>query len=457
MISVLLVDDEILALRHLQAAIDWQRLGLRVAAAVTNGLDALEVIRNRKIDILITDIKMPGMDGLELCRKIRETDAEMQIILLTGYSDFDYALQAIRFQAVDYCLKPIDTEKLTQTLTAAVRNQFRHTVTRADAMLDLMEESNVAELSEAFQAAGLRGTQFYLAGSVGLHNIEKELEAELSLKTGKHKYLYISSVPMNRTRAEEKIAFASGRSGIGFLADPVPIDRLAEVTDDILIMTLQYFINGSPTLCDSVVESTYTDAVFKKLALLKNDPAALKKWLQELADSNCSMTFNIRTALRFINRAATCPALQNSTDDETYIYGYDQMAVDYLHFSDLLRELASLIQAEPEKDAPAAPCTDSFLAILSYINENYAGDISLQKISDRFHLNASYISQLIKSETGLTYTRYLTDLRIQKAKELLTSTDLTLLEISEAVGFHDYFYFIKKFKKEVGVTPGKFV
>ncbi len=97
------------------------------------------------------------------------------------------------------------------------------------------------------------------------------------------------------------------------------------------------------------------------------------------------------------------------------------------------------------------------MPILRYLEENYEKDLSLKKIADQFHLNASYISQLIRSETGLTYTQYLTELRINKAKELLRTSSLSLAEISEAVGFNDYFYFIKKFKKEVGVTPGKYV
>lgn len=84
-------------------------------------------------------------------------------------------------------------------------------------------------------------------------------------------------------------------------------------------------------------------------------------------------------------------------------------------------------------------------------------EINLKTISQEFHLNSSYISQLIKNETGLTYTQYITELRMNKAKELLKTTRLSLNEISEAVGFHDYFYFIKKFKREVGITPGKYL
>ena len=77
-----------------------------------------------------------------------------------------------------------------------------------------------------------------------------------------------------------------------------------------------------------------------------------------------------------------------------------------------------------------------------------------QQLAEYFHMNASYISFLIKKETGLTYSQYLTNLRITQAKKLLASSQMTLMEISETVGFHDYFYFIKKFKKITGVTPG---
>jgi YesN/AraC family two-component response regulator len=100
---------------------------------------------------------------------------------------------------------------------------------------------------------------------------------------------------------------------------------------------------------------------------------------------------------------------------------------------------------------------DSFLAIMNYLNTHYEQAITLKSVAEDLHLNASYISQLIKAETGLTYTQYITELRIGKAKELLTHTKLSLAEISEAVGFNDYFYFIKKFKKEVEVTPGKYL
>ena len=106
-----------------------------------------------------------------------------------------------------------------------------------------------------------------------------------------------------------------------------------------------------------------------------------------------------------------CPALQNNGDEEAYLYGFEQLASEYLHLSDILEE---------------------------------------------FHLNSSYISQLIKSETGLTYTQYVTEQRINKAKEQLKTTKMFLNEVSEAVGFNDYFYFIKKFKREVGITPGKY-
>ena len=145
--------------------------------------------------------------------------------------------------------------------------------------------------------------------------------------------------------------------------------------------------------------------------------------------------------------------------DEHFLNGYEQLAETYGSFADVLEEMeARLRTPEPVPPQPQnASEASSFMQIIKYLNENYEKDVSLKKLSELFHLNSSYVSFLIKNETGLTYSQYLTELRIGKAKELLSHTDLSLAEISEAVGFNDYFYFIKKFKKVVGVTPGHFI
>lgn len=99
---------------------------------------------------------------------------------------------------------------------------------------------------------------------------------------------------------------------------------------------------------------------------------------------------------------------------------------------------------------------DTFKSILNYINQNFTNEISFSEISKLFSINPSYLSQIFKRELGITFTQYLTDTRIEYAKELLLTTGMTIAEISEKVGFKQYIYFSKVFKKTVGISPSSY-
>ena len=116
MLNVLLADDETKVIRHLQTAVPWKQLGLRVSATAQDGIAALHAAKSTAIDIVITDIRMPGMDGLALCQKLRESNPDIQFIILSGYQDFSYAKRAIDLQVLGYCLKPSDISDLSALL-----------------------------------------------------------------------------------------------------------------------------------------------------------------------------------------------------------------------------------------------------------------------------------------------------------------------------------------------------
>lgn len=147
--KVMLVEDEALILQGLQAILDWEKLGLTVIHTAINGEEALKCWDREPVDIVVTDIEMPRMGGLELLKQIREKDARVRFIILTGYDEFEYARLAIRLEVENYILKPIDEEELEKALLEAVEHLLakdRKAVAHIDEKSRLMQF-----LSESFQ------------------------------------------------------------------------------------------------------------------------------------------------------------------------------------------------------------------------------------------------------------------------------------------------------------------
>ncbi len=458
MLKVLLADDENRILKNLQNEIPWTQLGLTVTCCANNGLEAASFAVKHDVDIVVTDIRMPILNGLELCKKLHEANPSLQIIIISGYADFAYAQQAIQLGVIGYCLKPIDMTELIGFLRTAIHNIHKDKTVNDDALLDCIEEGCPETIRAAFLELGLIKDSYYVAASVGIHNVEKQIGATLSCRLGKHKYLYFSQTPFNRDAAVKLICFSSGNGGIGINTNAVSATKLGNAVHDVIAMAYQYFINGAPTLCENLVHSSLTDEIFAQLQKSLRTPDLLCAFLHTLQNADCSLLFNMRSAFRFYYLVYTSELLCSVNNvGEHHLYGFEQLASEHDNFNEVLAEILSDLKQPFHESYPtpqAAPST--FLQILRFLSENYEKELSLKKTAETFHMNASYVSQLIKNETGLTYSQYVTELRINKAKELLQTTALSLAEVSEAVGFKDYFYFIKKFKKEVGITPGKF-
>ena len=455
MYKVVIADDEPHILNYLNHYIPWEDFSLQVVGCASNGKDAYNLALTKKADILITDIRMPEMDGLQLCEKLKELLPEIQIIIISAYSDFSYAQKAIQLHALGYCLKPLVSEDLSQLLHIAIRLLNKHKTLHYDELLDVIEDGSPAEIQRCFRKFGLNCKEYYVAASIHASDITDALHAKLTIKLGKHKYLYFSNEPFHTDNAKQFICYCKKLAGIAVFPDPVSPANLKYCVEDVVVMSFQYFLTGYPTYSEELVDGSLTDDFFQKLTKSFERKSELTALLNELKTINASMIFNIRTAYKFYHMVLHCPLMESAFDTEEYLlYGYEQLVTEYKNFQDMLNCLLKLMCTSNTQIADETAKVSSFMQIIKYLNENYQQDISLQQLADSFHLNASYISFLIKKETGLTYSQYLTNLRISQAKRLLTSSQLTLTEISESVGFHDNFYFIKKFKKITGVTPG---
>ena len=172
MINVLLVDDEPLICEGMERLIDWNELGFTVSGKVHSGMEALECIEPLCIDLLITDLKMPVMSGIDLLGKVKERYPSVEVIVLTGFADFSYLQQCIRGSAADYLLKPINREELKQSLEQVkqkiVSRAFHYPLEIEEALMDAVTRgdengmrSMSAQLFECFFAQKATETEIH--------------------------------------------------------------------------------------------------------------------------------------------------------------------------------------------------------------------------------------------------------------------------------------------------------
>ena len=128
MYKLIIVDDDVHVLEGFRRKVDWASLNVEIVGTADNGLDGLEIIKELKPDIVMTDIKMPLMDGVGLMKKIQELDQNIKVVVLSGFGEFEFAKQAMKYNAVDYLLKPTSKEEVSQLTTKLVRmlDEERH-------------------------------------------------------------------------------------------------------------------------------------------------------------------------------------------------------------------------------------------------------------------------------------------------------------------------------------------
>ncbi|HOJ10999.1 MAG TPA: response regulator [Clostridiales bacterium] len=250
MFRVLLVDDEPWDLLGMEKGFQWKDAGFSIIGQTTNPVDALKIILEEVPDVVFTDIRMPEISGIELIKRARENDIHSEFVIVSGYSEFQYAQEVIKYNGYYYLLKPIDLDEAQELL----KRLSAHLIQK--------------------------------------QNLKGEIHVEDDKKTQKDIYTYIPN--------------------------------------------------------------------------------------------------------------------------------------------------------------------ESFKELLDYVNTNYCNEVSLNELSEVFHLNTTYICDLFKAVTGMTLIEYVTDIRMKKACELLKTTRLSLAEVAEETGYSDYYYFNKLFKRKMGMPPGKY-
>ncbi|BBI35452.1 response regulator transcription factor [Cohnella abietis] len=470
MYKVLLVDDESLVLKSLEAGIDWKKSGFYVAGKANNGVKALQLVKELKPHVVFTDIRMPGISGLELIKKIKELDSTIQIIVISGYAEFAYVQKSLNYGVLGYCLKPFDDYEIDMLLNTASKAVEEIKQKRESYLLELFEEYTTDNSQSTFltilSEEGLTAEALHVVVSIGKGKLCFNENAKyIAINIGSARSGYIVQCPnLDSMLSTDASLIPEGIQGIGIAQAARNMNSIMKSMEKATIKAWDFFIHGRKNVFidHDDIKDDKAHQMMKQLekAISNKDSALLQAKLDEMLIVENKQSLSILDALKIHNIVTFYASTDHSSSPkEEYIFSKEQLNTLFHSFESMIESLKKLIKDLEKSDSlqnESKTYNASLREVIKYINEHYRNDISIQSISKNFYLNPNYLSQLFKRELDVTFTEYLTTVRLQEAKGLLRSTGLTIGEIADQIGFRDYFYFIRLFKKHVQLTPKQY-
>lgn len=546
MIKVFLVEDEIVMRSGIRNIIPWEREGFSFAGEAGDGELAYPAILKARPDILITDIRMPFMDGLELSERVKRELPDIRIILISGYSDFAYAKEAIRIGVTDYLTKPVTAAGLLETLKHVARKVEEDRRRRemkeqyqkeGEARITLEQQKLFSRILEG----GIDGRQIRKEGErLGLDftascyqvvllcvrgldgevpNDEDpdgkspddespdggasdgragvDLEARLGtldrlivVKRGMDGYMLLLGADAPEEMEARFLALQGvitrlhDTAGIAFFGGVgTVVIRLGEIRDSYqsaarafsgrFFMEWNRFVSGtdSPDGAGKLfdIRSLGTEALSQKAIVnfLKNGAAGeIDEFVENYYESIGAEHFSSRIFRQYVvmNIAVSLKSFAEEAKIREEFPGMPDADAALLSerigtkegftqfFGGALRMAIALRNRHAKRRYGAV-----ILDAKRFIGEHYdSADLTLQTVAGRVHMSSSYFSTVFSKETGQTFVEYLTFLRMEKAKELLSCTGMKTIDIAFSVGYRDPHYFGYLFKKLIGQTPKEY-
>ena len=510
MYSILVADDEAIIREGIKVLFDYEALGFTICGEAADGDQTLEKIRTLQPDVVLMDIRMPGMTGLEVIKKARETGYTGKVIIISSYSDFKYAQAAIRHGVQYYITKPIDEdelenilhefkeafdkENLAKSASAVYRKKARASILE-DILLGQADLSHV-NLNDMHLLADVYQVVLYDKYSSSAPDAPVEFSSLLrmtnqdnsafdQLLLQDHHVLLLKGEAaihkfedlLNRFQ-HEKSPQPRALLDSFFVTYGRPVDSLKEVnasySEALQLLDRRFFCHqeqhtlGYPALSSfadtaPVISKELLESYSKKLlnyvqTFNRNMMAQTLKELQEqLYHSSDSIEtirlfitdlhLQIKEQMNRLYPGNTIPFYTNAQ----LIQAIDQFSFLY----EIIRFLAQ--RFEVMMSAIGTSSRDSVLDdILHYIDHNYAENITLENIAPLFGYNHSYLGKIFTKKMGQSFNSYVDHVRIERAKEFLLKDDAKVYTIAERVGYRNVDYFHIKFKKYVGQSPAEF-
>lgn len=515
---VFLAEDEAMIRYNIRENSIWQDSPFELCGDAANGEEALEQIRGLPVDILITDIRMPFMDGLKLSAILREERPEIRIIILSGYSEFDYAKKAIQLGVTEYLMKPVTPSGLMESLqkVAAMIDKDRNIRQSLDQLNEILERSRelpirkylcglcsglmpeelivseAARLKLSFHASCYMGAVVDLSCYTGGEGYFPDIAAELSpLLEAPESTLYFMENDSNlclifmgdsgerleelaeRTCCRLKSHFERCVIGIGESCGDITALWQSFFSAHAALSVRQLTYSGeiikAPGSREAAPDSTYNLNIQKELILnllrfgtATDIPSTVNRLREYLLDTRISdiyfMYMGVELCLTVKNFLSEFSARLPAIFDQ-YVCSMMSPSSGPVHMELFLEIAAKLLtNALQYRDQfRGSKYGDIIEEARQYIASHFSdSDLSLAEVAEAVSISPAYFSSVFSHETGETFIEYLTKVRIEKAKELLRTSNLRTTDIAFEVGYHSTNHFGKMFKRMVAVSPREY-
>lgn len=505
--KVFLVDDDYYVRKGILELIDWVGCGYEVSGEADNGEDALELIKKEKPDVVVTDIKMPVLDGLDLIRELVDiTNLNTHFIIISGYNDFKYAQRAVRYGVHDFLLKPIDKEEFESTLMKLSKEinqkkvyekgrQKRIAVTALNELIKgKVDRKNVDEYIQRLNLTSVSNLQYILIeindylsdhSDVG-ELIQKEVEfiaqAEQVIVT-EHaqacfgtmitdKHLHLLNQEINRfiERLQNELSRKLDKEITIYIGSPVEHPYEIQESYKSAVKALQYkyvFDSNEPIYYDEVhtkqinyikINQSHYDRLMEYVNEHNTDGIRL---IVEQIVQDFQVKMFARDAIKTTINRFVHEVIRNIKDREgnehelsslQAMLDWDEKPVTLEQIKEIFTQFV-LEGSEYILSLNQTSNKGSVHKVKEYVDKHYQKNLTLKDIAKKYYMNSAYLGQLFKKAYGVYFRDYFRQVRIKEAKKRLRQTDMRVYEIAEDVGFENPDYFVTQFRKEVGKTP----
>ncbi len=507
---MIIADDERLIRESLHQLMDWSRIGVEVVGTAADGLSALQMVENLKADILLSDIAMPKLTGVELIKKVREKQLKCEIVFLSAYSNFEYAQSAIRYGAFDYILKPIDEDKLLLSVSNCAEKimaaKEKENLSAEDALQSVLVTSAIKNLlytsllPTAKEAEILRSLQIDLASKSIVSGICLRLSdpssnpidflshldvvagiKQFSVQISREEYIIIGIAHENFTKALERhMGTAMNQirqrfntqltnSSISGIQPIVDIKRIYPECCLVFLGNKMGYTNPDQRYADTLSQfpdvSFHPDAADFATAMSSNQSDTVVQLLNGFfADfAKINQIFDIN------NVKLECMKLLDDVVETLHFSELkrNQMIKDFLanikmeittkHSLDMLYDvfreaLITLCETYQDDDIQSTWLVSQ---AIKYIQESYT-TATLTLAAKKLYITPSYLSRIFAQEMQETFSHYLLIYRMQSAKKMLADPKYKIYDVSNAVGYTNVSNFSKAFKHITGETPKEY-